>query len=144
MEPKNWWFLDVSPVPRICLKRFHVNFRGCTWIFLLISLDDWFPKVLPKGWFILWQFKLTKNIIMPGDQVETPKNAWTKTSWSYKTHVETFAHVIKYKNTFVHVFWFSSLSTFTVKINTFSPSNISALHKISKNRHRSEVLNGSR
>ena len=28
-NPKNWWFVDVSPFPR-GIFRFHVSFRGCT------------------------------------------------------------------------------------------------------------------
>ena len=28
MEPKHWWFVDVSPFPRGIFS-FHVSFRGC-------------------------------------------------------------------------------------------------------------------
>lgn len=115
-----------------CIFRFHVNFRGCTWSFLLISLDDWFPKVLPKGWSILWQFKLKKHhhhhhhANRSGDS----KKCLNKNKLILQNACWNFCSCDQIKKHICTCFWFSSLSTFTVKINTFLPSNISALHKI--------------
>lgn len=46
MEPKNWWFGNVSPCPRGIFK-FHVSFRRCVAFFLKIC--EWFPVSSPLG-----------------------------------------------------------------------------------------------
>ena len=38
MEPKNWWFVVVSPIPRVYF-RFHVNFQGCIFQVLFLKLS---------------------------------------------------------------------------------------------------------
>ena len=43
MEPKNWWFVDVSPFPRN-IFRFHVSFQGgmqFVYFILKTSLVEW-------------------------------------------------------------------------------------------------------
>ena len=51
MEPKNWWFVDVSPFPRGYFQVPAVCFQGCIFLFLIllgemIQFDSYFSNGL--------------------------------------------------------------------------------------------------